>query len=81
MSALREVAEILVSDTCGACKRPKKLKHAVCGNCWGKLPGNLRDGLYLHVADGFLDYYDRSITYLKTKTGTIAKALQLEMER
>lgn len=50
----------LQSEQCPACRRRKRSRQSFCKACFKSLPGDIRTGLYLSFADGYLPYYRKA---------------------
>lgn len=55
------------STDCPACAATKSIGHAVCRDCFGRLPRSLQIALYKRVRQGFEDALARAVDVLKRR--------------
>lgn len=61
----RHLVESLRSDQCPACASGKHPGRTLCGRCFRKLPGEVRDDLYKRIGQGYEAAVAAAMTALK----------------
>ena len=65
MMSFREYIVMLNSFKC-QCGEPKKPKTSFCKDCFKKLPFELTEKGYLEIRKVYLQFYESSLSFLKT---------------
>ncbi|HWQ97251.1 MAG TPA: hypothetical protein VN577_20145 [Terriglobales bacterium] len=66
LRALRD----LESTHC-ACGRRKREQQSFCKPCYKLLPGDIKNGLWTHIANGYIEWYEKAKQFLQ-QNGRIA---------
>ena len=64
MSDREFYVEMLKSEEC-LCERPKKRGYPFCYRCYQGLPGELKQGLYLRMGEGYESAYEEAVRWLE----------------
>ncbi len=64
---LRDCAQILESNRCPACQRPKVANTAFCTRCYFSLPQPVRTKVWRKFGEGFEEAYDKALEMLAGK--------------